>query len=143
MKIGETKADTFKHVSTYINERISGNNKQKSALKAGYSQSTSERPSLIEMTQTYGLLVQETLLDNQLTLRDTMKELREVIENKPVDWVKALNIAKVAEKQASIHNVLTPKVTIKETTDAKGNKIRTMWGSNAPTLRESGGNEEQ
>lgn len=129
MKNLKPKDSAIEHVSAYIGERLAGANKQESALTAGYSETTARKPSLIEETKAYAIVVTRVLNTNSHTLNETMQELRQVVETKPVDWQKAYLIAQVADKMAKIHDTLTPKITVKETKDANGNITRTSWGT--------------
>ena len=137
MKNGETKADTYKKVSQYVDSRLLGDNKQDSAVQAGYSDTTARKPSLIENTKTYAFIVQTVLFDNAMIMTDAIAELQRVVENDPVDWVKAQQIANFISTQTKIHDIMTPKVTVKTSTDAKGNKITTAWGSNGAIINET------
>ena len=137
MKSGDNKGDTIRRVNAYIENRLAGDNKRDSGIKAGYSLETSETPSLIELTNTYGFMVQSVLLDNALVMTDTINEFKATIESKPVDWDLALKIITVIDKQTKVHDTLTPKVTVKQTTDAKGNKTTTAWGTNSAQLSET------
>lgn len=120
----------------YLVSRLAGANKQESALSAGYSENVAKQPSLIERTNAYAIQINEILNTNASTLSETMQELRTVILLKPVDWNMALKIADVATKQSKIHDVLTPKVTLKQSTDKNGNVTRTAWAQNASQVQE-------
>ncbi len=136
MTKGETKTDTLERVDKYIKSRLNGENKMESALSAGYAEGSARKPSLIELTNTYGFMVQSVLLDNALTMTETIAEFAEIVKSKPIDWDKAKKAIDVIEKQTKVHDVLTPKVTLKESTDKNGNVTRTAWAQNASQVQE-------
>lgn len=136
MTKGETKTDVVERVNKYIEGRLKGENKMQSATSAGYSINTSKKPSLIELTNTYGFMVQSVLLDNALTMTETIAEFAEIVKTKPIDWDKAKKAIDVIEKQTKVHDTLTPKVTLKESTDKNGNVTRTAWAQNASQVQE-------
>ena len=129
MKNGESNKTALQHAGAYVGERLAGANKRESAIKAGYSESTARKPSLIEHTQAYALVVKETLGDSSHALRTIV---RYIIEDTETDLFKALPTqtkVEIGYKLAKIYDVLTPKVTVKETKDANGNITRTSWGT--------------
>ena len=130
------------NVDDYIKNRLIGENKMNSALKADYSDNVSRKPSIIENTQRYAVRIQEILHTNSESLQEVMKEYQEIIANKPVDWIKAKQAIDVAEKQTRVHDILTPKVTLKESTDKNGNVTRTAWAQNPSQVQEVMSNEE-
>ncbi len=137
MKNGQPNAGAIKHATGYVNERLAGSNKQDSAIRAGYSESSSRKPSLVENTLAYALIVQRILFTNSNQMADAQDELRQVLDNKPVDWVKAQQIANFVSTQTKIHDILTPKITVKETKDAQGNITRQSWGTNGAVMADS------
>lgn len=136
MTKGETKTDVLERVNKYIDGRLKGENKMNSATNAGYSLGSARKPSLIELTNTYGFMVQSVLLDNALTMTETIAEFAEIVKIKPIDWDKAKKAIDVIEKQTKVHDTLTPKVTLKESTDKNGNVTRTAWAQNASQVQE-------
>lgn len=143
MKSGETKANTIQRAGKYIKERLDGNNKQVSAIRAGYEPTTARNPTLIEMTKTYQELVELVLTENAASMYHLATSMRKMVENGDIDQLKPLEQAQFYKIITDINDKLTPKVTLKESVDAKGNKTRTLWGTNASALRETLGNEEQ
>jgi hypothetical protein len=137
MEPKDLRASTARHVGDYINNRIAGSNKQESAQLAGYSGSTSRNPTLIESTQAYAVIINEVLTVNSNTLRTVMHEMTKESQNDEIDWKKMYLMSQVAEKMTNIHDTLTPRVTVKTTTDAKGNKTSTAWGSNSSILHDA------
>lgn len=129
-------------VKTYINERLAGANKQESAIKAGYSPAVARNSYLIENTQRYQEKVQVILHNNVDNLSTIMDIYREIINTTPVDLQKAYLVTQIAEKQTKIHDVLTPKITLKESTDKNGNITRTAWAQNASQVQEVMTNEQ-
>ena len=129
MKNGQPSTKEIQHVGAYVDARLVGANKQESALQAGYSPTTARNPSLIERTKAYGLVVTE-MLDKHTRLMHAMTDsLQKDVESGLFDLLNPKTKVEIAYKLAQIHDVLTPKVTIKETTDKDGNKTRTLWGT--------------
>lgn len=129
-------------VDEYIKNRLAGENKMNSALKANYSENVSRKPSIVENTQQYALRIQSILHTNSETLQEVMNEYYEIVNTKPVDWVKAKQAIDVAEKQTKVHDVLTPKITLKESQDKNGNITRTAWSQNASQVQKVMTSEE-
>ena len=129
MKNREPKDSAVQHVGAYLDARLTGANKHESALQAGYSEQTARTPSLIERTKAYGLVITE-MLDKHTRLMHAMTDsLQKDVESGLFDLLNPKTKVEIAYKLAQIHDVLTPKVTIKETTDKDGNKTRTLWGT--------------
>lgn len=129
MKTGQTSDNAIEHVAAYVDNRLAGANKQESALLAEYSPATARNPSLIEATKAYAVVIKETLGDSSTAMRTIV---RYIIDDTQTDVFKALPTqtkVEIAYKMAKIYEVLTPKVTVKESTDGKGNKTRTIWGT--------------
>lgn len=129
MKKQTTSDNAVKHVGEYVDERLSGSNKQEAALRAGYSESTARTPSLIERTKAYAVVVTEMLDKNTRLMRAMTDSLEQDIESGFFDLLPPKTKVEIAYKLAQIHDTLTPKITVKETTDAKGNKTRQTWGT--------------
>lgn len=123
-------------VTKYIDERLKGSNKQESAIAAGYKPAVARNAHLIENTQRYQEKVQVILHNNVDNLSTIMDIYREIINTTPVDLQKAYLVTQIAEKQTKIHDVLTPKITLKESTDKNGNVTRTAWAQNASQVQE-------
>lgn len=138
----ELRPSTVKHVSEYIDERMSGNNKQESAQRAGYSVSTSRNPSLIESTQAYAVIITEILDKNARVTQKMLNSIAEDVESGLFDELSPQIKAEIAFKLVRIHDTLTPRVTVKESTDAKGNKTRHIWGTGGAPLHENPTNEQ-
>lgn len=129
MQKGENKADTMKRVGAYVGERLAGANKQESALVAGYSEQTAKTPSLIENTKAYALTVTRVLASAGANMDKAQEFLRLELEKDTPNPVIAQQWAILAQTQAKTMDILTPKVTVKETKDANGNVTRTSWGT--------------
>lgn len=129
MKNGETSSSAVNHVTKYVDNRLAGSNKQESALLAGYSEKTARTPSLIEHTKAYALVVQKMLNKNSTMMAKIMDSVNDDIEEGTIAMLEPQEKVEIAYKIAKIHDILTPKVTIKETTDKDGNKTRTAWGT--------------
>lgn len=142
MKSGKTSDNAIEHVGKYIDNRLAGANKQQSALLADYSETTATVPSLIENTQAYAVIMQEMLRDNSVIMRVLTQSLRNDLANGALDNLKPMEKAQILKIQAQVEDILRPKITVKETTDSKGNKVRTLWGTNASTLNETLNNKE-
>lgn len=123
-------------VTKYVDARLEGKNKAESAIHAGYSATVANKPSLIELTNRYSMVIQEVLHDNSVSMREVMRHYNKVVQSDPVDWEKAKKIIDVAEKQAKVYDILMPKVTLKESTDKNGNVTRTAWAQNASQVQE-------
>lgn len=130
MKKGETKENTAQRIDAYLDGRIVGTNKQDSALEAGYNASTARNPSLIEHTQAYAVAVTEILGANTLRLRNALVSLDQDMQNGLFDMLSPKTKVDIAYKLAQIHDILTPKVTVKETQNKDGTVTRTLWGTN-------------
>ena len=129
MKNGQPSENAIRHASTYVDSRLAGANKHDSAIVANYSESTANKPSLIEQTKAYGIVVTETLNNNSTALRQVVRFINEDVYTDMFQALPTSTKVDIAYKMAKIHDILTPKVTIKETTDKDGNKTRTAWGS--------------
>jgi len=111
----------------YIETRLQGKSKRKSALIAGYSENTAHIPNKIEQGQNYKALV-ETINANNVNLMQKIAEktheaLKNGISKSVLDGTTALkNIAQV-------YKLLSPEVKIKESKDADGNTKRTIWAT--------------
>ena len=137
MNKGETKDNTIQRVGAYVGERLAGANKQESAVKAGYNESTARNPSLIEHTQTYQVIVEKILTENASTMHILALSLNDDAKIGLFDTLKPLEKAQLYKIITETNDKLTPKITVKQTTDSKGNKTTTAWGSNAPALHEA------
>ena len=137
MKSRELKGSAVKHVSEYIDTRLSGANKHESALEAGYSEEVARKPSIIESSKTYQVLVDEYLTDSAVVLRFFSGRLREMVANGQLDNMKPLEMAQMMKNMAQIDDILRPKITVKETKNKDGTTTRTAWGSNASVLHET------
>ena len=106
------------------------------AQMAGYSVATSRNPTLIESTQRYNEIVKQTLDTNAKSLQLTLDNVSEELQNDEKDWQKLYLMSQVASKLTSVHTALTPRVTLKESTDKNGNVTRTAWAQNASQVQE-------
>ena len=129
MKNGKPNDSAIAHVGEYIGHRIAGANKQESAQMAGYSVTTSRNPSLIEATKAYAIVVSEMLDKNTRIMRLMIDSVENDIKTGVFDELGTKTKAEIAHKLAQIHDIMTPKVTIKESKDANGNVTRTSWGT--------------
>lgn len=137
MKKGETKADTFSRVGSYVDSRLAGANKEDSAVMAGYEPATARTPSLIENTKTYALIVQRILMNTATVIEMATQHSKEEMENSEPNVPKALQWANLALIHAKTADILTPKITVKETKDANGNVTRQSWGTNGAVVGDS------
>ena len=128
-------------VEKYVMSRLADVNKQRSALAAGYSESTARTPSLIESTQRYQEIVKATLDTNARVLQLTLDNVAEELQKDVKDWSKLNLMSQVASKLTGVHTALTPKVTLKESTDKHGNVTRTAWAQNTSQVKEVMDNE--
>ena len=111
----------------YIETRLQGKSKRKSALIAGYSENTAHIPTKIEQGKNYKALVETINANNvnlmQIIAEKTHEALKEGISKTVLDGTVALkNIAQV-------YKLLSPEVKIKESKDADGNTKRTIWAT--------------
>lgn len=134
---GETKENTIKKVSEYIDSRLSGNNKQDSAIQAGYAPETARKPSLIEHTKTYQVIVDQILTENASTMFYLAHSINEDAKNGLFDKLKPLEKGQLYKIITETNEKLTPKVTIKETQNKDGTVTRTAWGTNSSQLNET------
>lgn len=137
-----TKADTVKKVSDYIVNRVSDINKQDSAVLAGYSENTARVPSLIETTQTYKTMIEQVLTLNASTMLHLGNSLREDATNGVLDKLRPIEKGQLYKIITEVNDKLTPKVTLKESTDKNGNITRTAWAQNASQVQEVMTSEE-
>lgn len=117
-------------VKKYVEEKMMGNNKMQSAIVSGYSTETAKHPSLIERTKAYEAKVKEILEGSHLMLHQMMSSLDNDVKSGLFDTLKPETKVAIAYKIAQIHQILTPKITIKEQTNKDGSISRTIWGSN-------------
>ena len=123
-------------VKKYVEHKLAGANKMEAAQMAGYSVATSRNPTLIESTQRYNEIVKQTLDTNAKSLQLTLDNVSEELQNDEKDWQKLYLMSQVASKLTSVHTALTPRVTLKESTDKNGNVTRTAWAQNASQVQE-------
>lgn len=133
---GQTKADSVRKVGDYVASRLSGANKQESAIQAGYSGTTARIPSLIEHTKIYQSIVQEILTDNANTMRAISKSLKTKAESGELDQLRPLEQGQLYKIITDVNDKLIPKVTLKQSTDKNGNVTRTAWAQNASQVQE-------
>lgn len=137
MKQGQTSKKAVEHVGEYIDNRLMDANKMKSALMANYSESTARNPSLIERTQAYQETVALILTENTSTMHILARMLNDDAKKGLFDDLKPLEKAQLYKIITETNDKLTPKITVKQSTDAKGNKTSTAWGTNASLLHEA------
>jgi hypothetical protein len=123
-------------VKKYVENKLAGNNKMQSALMAGYSESSARKPALIEATTRYNEIVKQTLDTNAKVLQLTLDNVSEELHKDEKDWNKLNLMSQVASKLTGVHTALTPRVTLKESTDKNGNVTRTAWAQNASQVQE-------
>lgn len=131
-----SQEEARKNVTEYIHNRLAGENKQESALRAGYSETTARKPTLIESTKAY-ITVQTQILDkNNKNLYTIQEIVTEALQKDPQDLVTAETASRIGKNLMGIYTALTPKVTLKESTDKNGNITRTAWAQNASQVQE-------
>lgn len=123
-------------VQKYVEHKLAGANKQDSAIMAGYSEKTARNPTLIESTQRYQDIVRATLDTNAKSLQLILDNVSEELQNDIINWNKLYLMSQVAVKLTGVHTALTPRVTLKESTDKNGNVTRTAWAQNASQVQE-------
>lgn len=123
-------------VQKYVEHKLAGANKMEAAQLAGYSVATSRNPTLIESTQRYNDIVKRTLDTNAQSLQLTLDRVSEELQNDVINWNKLYLMSQVAVKLTGVHTALTPRVTLKESTDKNGNITRTAWAQNASQVQE-------
>lgn len=111
----------------YIETRLQGKSKRKSALIAGYSENTAHAPMRIERGQNYKALVETINANNvnlmQIIAEKTQEALKNGISKSVLDGTTALkNIAQV-------YKLLTPEIRVRESQDKDGNTKRTIWAT--------------
>jgi hypothetical protein len=134
---GETKANTIEKITNYIDNRLNDNNKQDSAIMAGYSKETAKTPSLIEHTKTYGEIVNKILTENAGTLHILSSSLNKDAQEGKFEALKPLDKAQLYKLITETNDKLMPKVTVKEVQNKDGTVTRTAWGTNASQLNET------
>lgn len=125
------------NVKKYIEQQILGDNKFESALKAHYSENVARKPSIIERTQAYAIIINDILDKNAMMLQVTLDNVNFELHNEVKDWNKIKLMTEVAKNLTNVHSVLTPKVTVKEVQNKDGTTTRTMWGSNSSIAKSS------
>lgn len=131
-----SQEDAQKNVTEYIHNRLAGENKMESAIRAGYSESTARNPTLIESTKAY-LTVQTQILDkNNKNLYTIQEIVTEALQKEPKDLVMAETASRIGKNLTGIYTAMMPKVTLKESTDKNGNVTRTAWAQNASQVQE-------
>lgn len=111
----------------YIETRLQGKSKRKSALIAGYSENTAHVPTKIEQGNNYKALVETINAQNvnlmQKIADKTHEALKEGMSKTVLDGTVALkNIAQV-------YKLLTPEIRVRESKDKDGNTKRTIWAT--------------
>lgn len=124
------KDSAVTRVGKYLEGRIAGSNKKDSALMAGYSAQTARTPSLIEQTKAYSVVVTEMLDRNTRIMRAMIDSIEQSVQSGQFDLLHPKIKAEIAYKMAQIHDVMTPKVTVKETQNKDGTISRVLWGTN-------------
>lgn len=141
MQNGQPSDNAIHHVSNYVDHRLAGANKHDSAVQAGYSESTARTPSLIEHTKAYSIVVNDILGKNAALMRKMTDSIGHNVANGDFDSVEIAEQVDIAYKMAKIYDILTPKITVQETTDKDGNKTRKAWGTAGATFNETPSNE--
>lgn len=131
-----SQEEAKKNVTEYIHNRLAGDNKMKSAVKAGYSETTARAPSLIENTKTYAIVQKQILEENNKNLYTIQEIVTEALNKEPKDLFTAKLASEIGKNLTGIYTALTPKVTLKESTDKNGNVTRTAWAQNASQVQE-------
>jgi hypothetical protein len=119
-----------------------GDNKQKALIKAGYSETTARNPTLVESTQKYLITQKQILEENSRNLFTIQEVVTEALQKEPKDLNTAKLASDIGKNLTAIYTALTPKVTLKESTDKNGNVTRTAWAQNASQVQEVMTNEE-
>ena len=136
MITGQKKADTIKKAGDYITHRINGANKQDSAVKAGYAESTARNPTLIERTKAYQVLVDKILIENANTMFYISSNLHKLAASGELNKLREVEQAQIYKIMTDANDKLIPKVTLKQSTDKNGNITRTAWAQNASQVQE-------
>ena len=131
-----SRKDAVKNVTNYIHNRVSGMNKQDSAIKAGYAEITARKPTNIEHTKTYQSIVERILTENATTMLILAQSLNEDAKAGKFDELKPLEKGQLYKIVTETNDKLIPKVTLKESTDKNGNVTRTAWAQNASQVQE-------
>lgn len=131
-----SQEEAKKNVTEYIHSRLAGANKMKSALEAGYSETTARTPSLIENTKTYAIVQKQILDENNKNLYTIQEIVTEALQKEPRDLVMAETASRIGKNLTGIYTAMMPKVTLKESTDKNGNVTRTAWAQNASQVQE-------
>lgn len=124
-----TTAPSLKRAKIYIESQIAGLPKGKSAELAGFAKSTQRSPDVIEKSNSYAIMLRLTSEQNAMSLHKLATKISEDISEGEMG-AKTLMKTQIMKNIAHIEDMLTPKVTLKESTDQHGNKTKTtQWGS--------------
>lgn len=137
-----SKEDAVKNVTNYIVNKASGLNKQDSALKAGYSEHTANKPMAIESTKTYQMIIDQVLTKNANMMLLLAQSLYDDMKSDKIDELKPVEKAQIYKIITDTNDKIIPKVTLKESTDKNGNVTRTAWAQNASQVQEVMTNEQ-
>jgi phage terminase small subunit len=131
-----SQEEAQKNVTEYIHNRLAGANKMKSAIEAGYSETTARNPTLIESTKAYMTVQTQILEKNNKNLYTIQEIVTEALQKEPKDLVMAETASRIGKNLTGIYTAMMPKVTLKESTDKNGNVTRTAWAQNASQVQE-------
>jgi hypothetical protein len=131
-----SKEDAVKNVTNYIVNRASGLNKQESALKADYSETTARKPMVVEGTKTYQAIIDQVLTKNANMMLILAQSLYDDMKSDKIDALKPQEKAQIYKIITDTNDKIMPKVTLKESTDKNGNVTRTAWAQNASQVQE-------
>lgn len=124
-----TTGEALRKTKIYIDGRKAGLMKSKAAELAGFSENVQRVPKIIEKSNAYALNIKAMSEQNAMSLYKLANKISKAVHNDESPAKILLN-TQIMKNIAHIEDMLTPKVTLKETTDKNGNKVRsTQWGS--------------
>lgn len=88
---------------------------------------TANKPSLVENTNTYGVVVKEILDNNAVMMRNMLTSMFNSVENGDFDELDLDTRSKIMQRVTDVHAKLTPKVTVKQEETGLDGVKRTLW----------------
>lgn len=124
-----TTAESLRKAKLYIDGQKGGMTKVKAAAFAGFSPITQKKTNVIEKSNSYQIMLRLTSEQNAMSLHKLATAVSKDVSSGEMG-VKTLQKTQIMKNLAQIEDMLTPKVTLRESVDSNGNKVKsTQWGS--------------
>lgn len=124
-----TTAESLRKAKLYIDGQKGGMTKVKAAAFTGFSPITQKKTNVIEKSNSYQIMLRLTSEQNAMSLHKLATAVSKDVSSGEMG-VKTLQKTQIMKNLAQIEDMLTPKVTLRESVDSNGNKVKsTQWGS--------------